>query len=166
VIYGVASCYNGQIKVYPQYNISGSHGKGPVDWAIKVGDTIIAITEAKKEDLDQGVGQNVIQLQASTQRNLKKRTYDSALREDAMFGIITTGVDWVIIKLISNGGSVNNDNVKVMLSSRSPFSLPINEVPLEDGRLKERLEDLFSQLVWTFDQQLESQDQPKRQCTC
>jgi hypothetical protein len=31
-----------------------------VDWAIKVSDTIIKITEAKKEDLDQGVGQNII----------------------------------------------------------------------------------------------------------
>jgi len=78
VIYGIASCFGGKIKVYPQHEISGSHGKGPVDWAIKVGDTIIAITEAKREDLDQGIGQNVIQLQAASQRN-KKRSYDDAL---------------------------------------------------------------------------------------
>ena len=116
VIYGIATCYGGQIKVYPQYEVSGSHGRGPVDWAIKVGDTIIAVTEAKRENLDQGVGQNVIQLQASTQCNPKKRKFDSALREDVMFGIVTTGVHWIIIKVVSNGvnedGNSNNNKKK------------------------------------------------------
>ena len=31
IIYGVASIFDGEVKVYPQYEISGSHGKGPVD---------------------------------------------------------------------------------------------------------------------------------------
>ena len=66
MIYGVAHCYDGKVKVYPQYEISGSHGKGPVDWAIKIGDTIIVVIEVKKENLNQRVRQNVIQLQAST----------------------------------------------------------------------------------------------------
>lgn len=35
IIYGVASIYGGETKVYPQYEISGSHDKGPVDWAIR-----------------------------------------------------------------------------------------------------------------------------------
>ncbi|POG68490.1 hypothetical protein GLOIN_2v1635553 [Rhizophagus irregularis DAOM 181602=DAOM 197198] len=52
IIYGVASIYGGEIKVYPQYEISGGHGKGPVDWAIKIGNIIITITEAKKEDIN------------------------------------------------------------------------------------------------------------------
>ncbi|CAG8553949.1 3536_t:CDS:1, partial [Ambispora leptoticha] len=107
VIYGVASVFNGEVKVCPQYEISGSHGKGPVDWAIKVRDMIIVITEAKREDINQGVGQCTIQLQASMQRN-KKRSYDTALREIEMFGIITTASDWVIIKVVSSG--VNDDS--------------------------------------------------------
>ncbi|CAG8496530.1 11275_t:CDS:2, partial [Paraglomus occultum] len=120
VIYGVASVFNGEVKVCPQYKISGSHGKGPVDWAIKVRDAIIAITEPKREDINQGVGQCTIQLQASLQRN-KKRSYDTALREIEMFGIITTASDWVIIKVGSSG--VNDDSrVEVLLSSRSPLS--------------------------------------------
>src|SRR4051812_23678492 len=133
VIYGIATCYGGQIKVYPQYEVSGSHGRGPVDWAIKVGDTIIAVTEAKRENLDQGVGQNVIQLQASTQCNPKKRKFDSALREDVMFGIVTTGVHWIIIKVVSNGVNEdgNNNNVQVLLSSRSILRLTIDEEKLQ-----------------------------------
>ena len=72
IIYGVASIYGGEIKVCPQYEISGSHGKGPADWAIKiVGNIIITITEAKKEDINQGIAQNAIQLQTSIQRNPK-----------------------------------------------------------------------------------------------
>jgi hypothetical protein len=51
----VASIYGGEIKVYPQYEISESHGKDPVDWAIKIGNIIITIT-----DLNQGIAQNVI----------------------------------------------------------------------------------------------------------
>ncbi|PKY51955.1 hypothetical protein RhiirA4_447639 [Rhizophagus irregularis] len=87
VLHGVASCYDGEVKVCPEYELSGSHGKGPVDWVIKIGDTIIVVTEAKREDINQGVGQNAIQLQASSQRNKKKRTYNEALREDVMYGI-------------------------------------------------------------------------------
>ena len=101
IIYGVASIYGDEIKVYPQYEISGSHGKGPVDWAIKIGNIIITITEAKKEDINQGIAQNAIQLQTSIQRNPKKRSYETAgLHEDVMYGIVSTAVDWVIIKLI------------------------------------------------------------------
>jgi hypothetical protein len=141
-----------------------------VDWAIKVGDTIIVVTEAKKEDLDQGMGQNVIQLQASTQHNPKKCKYDAALREDVMFGIITTGVHWIIIKVISNGvnedgnnNNNNNNNVQVLLSSRSISRLPIDEEKLQRDDLKNHLEDLFGQLMWIFDEQLELHGEIKRQ---
>ncbi|CAG8710946.1 3161_t:CDS:2, partial [Racocetra fulgida] len=73
--------------VYPQYEISESHGKGPVDWVIKIRNIIITITEAKKEDINQGIAQNAIQLQTSIQRNPKKRSYDTAcLHEDVMEG--------------------------------------------------------------------------------
>jgi hypothetical protein len=58
-------------------------------WIVE--DTIIVVTEAKREDINQGVGQNAIQLQASSQRNEKKRTYNEALREDVMYGIVSTG---------------------------------------------------------------------------
>jgi hypothetical protein len=63
IIYDVASIFDGEVKVYSQYEISGSHGKGPVDWVIKVGNTIITVTKAKKEDINQGIAQNAVQLQ-------------------------------------------------------------------------------------------------------
>ena len=54
ILCGITACYDGEIKIYPQYEISGSHGKGPVDWVIRIGDNIIAVTEAKREDVNQG----------------------------------------------------------------------------------------------------------------
>ena len=85
VIYGVASIYGGEIKVYPQYEISGSHGKGPVDWAIKIGNIIITITEAKKEDINQGIAQNAIHTSSAILKNV------AMIHEDVMYGIVSIG---------------------------------------------------------------------------
>ena len=93
IIYGVASIFDGTIKVYPQYEVSGSHGKGPIDWVIKMGDVIISVTEAKREDINQGIAQSTVQAHASMQCNRKKRTYDDAdLYEGVMYCIVSTGM--------------------------------------------------------------------------
>ncbi|RIA99584.1 hypothetical protein C1645_854100 [Glomus cerebriforme] len=113
VLHSIASCYDGEVKVYPEYELSESYGKGPVDWVIKIGDTIIVITKAKREDINQDVDQNAIQLQVSSQHNKKKCIYNKALREDVMYDIILTGVDWVIIKLVTTGECNDNDNENV-----------------------------------------------------
>ncbi|CAG8726780.1 12322_t:CDS:1, partial [Funneliformis mosseae] len=42
-----------EIKVYPEYKLSESHSKGPVDWIIKIRDILIIVIEAKKEDINQ-----------------------------------------------------------------------------------------------------------------
>ena len=158
IIYGVASIFDGEMKVYPQYEISGSHGKGPVDWIIKVENTIITVTEAKKEDINQGIAQNAIQLQTSIQRNPKKRSYDTAgLHEDVMYGV-STAVDWVIIKLVSSSSENNSERkVEVLLSSLSPLPLPINNSVLTREDLAKPVENLFRQIKWVFDNQIESQ---------
>ncbi|RIA81964.1 hypothetical protein C1645_744135 [Glomus cerebriforme] len=54
VLYSVASCYDSEVKVCPKYELSGSYGKEPVDWVIKIKDMIIIITETKREDINQG----------------------------------------------------------------------------------------------------------------
>ncbi|RIA79897.1 hypothetical protein C1645_839681 [Glomus cerebriforme] len=137
IIYGVASIFDGTVKVYPQYEVSGSHGKGPINWVIKMGDVIISVTEAKREDINQGVTQSSVQAHASLQCNRKKRTYDDAdLYEGAMYCIVSTGVDWVITKVQSGIGD-GNDNVG-----------PI--------------EKLFRQIKWVFDQQKSSLVDGKR----
>ena len=70
----MASIYGGKIK----YEIFRSHGKSPVDWIIKVGNIIIiTVTEMKKEDI---------------------RIAQNGLHGDVMYRIVSTIVDWIIIK--------------------------------------------------------------------
>jgi hypothetical protein len=66
------------VKVYFQYEIFGNHSKEPVDWIIKVENTIITIIEAKKKDINQSIAQNTVILQTSIQCNSKKHNYNMA----------------------------------------------------------------------------------------
>jgi hypothetical protein len=43
------------VTVFPEYELSESHGKASVDLVIKIGDTIIVITEAKRRILIRGL---------------------------------------------------------------------------------------------------------------
>ncbi|CAB4440230.1 unnamed protein product [Rhizophagus irregularis] len=155
-----ASIFGGEVKVYPQYEIFESHGKRPIDLVIKVGNTIITITEAKKENINQGIVQNAVQLQTFIQRNPKRHNYDTAgLYEDVIYRIVSTTVDWVIIKLVSSSSENNSEEkVEVLLSSLSPLPLPINNssvLTYED--LAKSVENLFGQIKWVFNRQLESE---------
>ncbi|RIB17011.1 hypothetical protein C2G38_2142817 [Gigaspora rosea] len=164
IIYKVASVFGGIVKVYPQYEVSGSHGKGPIDWAIKVEDTIISVTEAKRENIDQGIAQSTVQAHASLQRNRKKRTYEEAdMYGHVMYGVVTTGVDWIITKIVlSNENDNENGDVQVYWSSKSPVALPINKRSLTHDDLVQPINDLLEQIKWVYDLQIESQ---KRQRT-
>src|SRR4051812_34794616 len=157
IIYGIASIFGGEVKVYPQYEISGSHGKGPVDWVIKVGEIQSSQLLRQKK---QGIAQNAVQLQTSIQRNPKKCSYDTAgLHEDVMYGIVSTAVDWVIIKLVSSSSENNSEGkVEVLLSSLSPSPLPINNSVLTREDLTKPVENLFGQIKWVFDSQIKSQN--------
>ena len=52
-------------KLRPQKRISGTYGKGLVDYAICYKSSVICITEAKVNGLDTGLAQNLKQLQAA-----------------------------------------------------------------------------------------------------
>ncbi|RHZ65476.1 hypothetical protein Glove_315g77 [Diversispora epigaea] len=93
-------------KIRPrcQFEIIGNERTGRVDYAIKkvkdIGnEELIAITEAKQNDIEMGFGQNVLQLEASYQKNSKKRKapedFDNEF--DYLYGIVTTATDWYFI---------------------------------------------------------------------
>ncbi|GET02143.1 hypothetical protein GLOIN_2v1571020 [Rhizophagus clarus] len=84
-------------------------------------------------------------MQTSIQRNPKKRSYDTAgLHEDVMYGIVSTAVDWVIIKLVSSSSENKGEGkVEVLLSSLSPSPLPINNSVLTREDLANPVENLF-----------------------
>ena len=99
-------------------------------------------------------------MQASAQVNKKKRSYaDTDLGDDEiLYGIVSTGVDWVIIKMVSDRTGVG----EVFLSSQSPSQLTIGGKKLNSNLLQEQLDVLFAQIMWIFDEQMASQNAQKR----
>ena len=87
----------------------------------------------------------------------------AGLYKDVMYGIVSTAVDWVIIKLVSSGSENNSEGkVEVLLSSLSPSPLPINNSVLTHENLAKPVKNLFGQIKWVFDSQIESQELLKR----
>ncbi|EXX64991.1 uncharacterized protein OCT59_012283 [Rhizophagus irregularis] len=144
ILHGVAYFFQNSIKIYPEHELVGSYGHGPVDWTIMVNNKYILITEAKKVDVDHGVGQNIIQLQSAFQKN-RKNNHDSPS--------VLYGID-------------NNDRpIEVFKSSLTPIILPLSEPGLNKATLTPRVEELFGQLLWIFNEQLNSRGTLKRSHT-
>lgn len=85
-----------------EVKIEGPYGNGSVDHAFKYKDTIVCVTEAKDDDMNHGLRQNIAQL-AST-RSERKRKF-AAMNDDKKFtyyGIATTSHFWQLIELKEN----------------------------------------------------------------
>lgn len=154
VLHGVAYCFNGKIKVVPEYEITGSFGRGPVDWAVLMGDKIIVITEAKKDDIEQGISQNTVQLHSAIQRNFKLRSSGEHTSTE-LYGIVTTALEWFIIKVIETDSVEEPIDVKV--SNLTPINLPLTDRKLNKDKLLEPVKDLFGQILWIFNDQFRQQ---------
>lgn len=59
-------CFKEDVVLRPQKKLRGKHGHGPVDFALESRHTraTVAVTEVKREDIKQGIAQNVVQLEA------------------------------------------------------------------------------------------------------
>ena len=42
--------------------INGSRGYGPVDYSVNLGEAVVLVEEAKKEDFEKGAAQNIVQM--------------------------------------------------------------------------------------------------------
>ena len=58
----ITCLFGGDFQLKPERPIIGNLGNGPVDYAIEFDNAIVMVTEAKKENMDQGVAQCAIQL--------------------------------------------------------------------------------------------------------
>ncbi|UZO23818.1 uncharacterized protein OCT59_016148 [Rhizophagus irregularis] len=64
------SCLLFQWEIKVEYEIVDSFGRGSVNWAaVLMSDKIIVITEAKKDNIEQDISQNTVQLHSAIQRN-------------------------------------------------------------------------------------------------
>ena len=98
-----------ELKLVCEMKVSGSAGNGPVDYIVTYKKTNIILTEAKKDEIDKGVVQNLCQQVASVQevaRSLKlttskKRKFEEILADVEMmptYGIVSTGDKWIFLR--------------------------------------------------------------------
>eukprot|EP00047_Mylnosiga_fluctuans_P000635 m.197385 g.197385 ORF g.197385 m.197385 type:complete len:350 (-) comp10088_c0_seq29:207-1256(-) len=95
---------------------SGQLARGPLDYLFIYKNFHILVTEAKQNETNKGVAQNVAQLYSARDENRRKRKRDDY--ED-VWGIVTTGSDWTFIQLSKSGETYRR--------SRG-WNLPVNDV--------------------------------------
>ncbi|CAB9527308.1 hypothetical protein SEMRO_1975_G308780.1 [Seminavis robusta] len=84
------------VKLACEEEINGSIGKGPVDWTAHYENHRICITEGKKDNITQGLYQNLAQLTAAGEVRRQKRSFCVDL---PLYGIATTYREWIILCL-------------------------------------------------------------------
>lgn len=85
----------GDITMTVEKTVEDARFNGDIDYLFSFNDIIICVTEGKKDQLDNGIAQNIAQL--SSVRANRKRKIDE-ISFPATFGIATTFVEWVFIK--------------------------------------------------------------------
>ena len=88
------------VKLACEEEVEGTRAKGPVDWMAHYERHGICITEGKKDNISGGIGQNVAQLTALGEKRGTKRAYQVDL---PLFGVATTYIEWVFIRLSPAG---------------------------------------------------------------
>ena len=84
------------VKLACEEQVEGSVGKGPVDWVAHYQNHRICITEGKKDNITQGLYQNLAQLAAAGEGRGEKRVFSVDL---PIYGIATTYTEWIFVRL-------------------------------------------------------------------
>ncbi|KAG9071583.1 hypothetical protein KI688_005796 [Linnemannia hyalina] len=87
-----------------QRDLSGRRGNGALDFSVHPRTThscTLGVTEVKKENLPQGVAQNIVQLEAAlTTKKRKRGTYEIDGEEESLksYGIVTDASQWLLLE--------------------------------------------------------------------
>jgi len=128
------------IKLVCEKPIMGSRGNGPVEYAAVYKDYNVVITEAKKNDVTSGLGQNIAQIKAGREDYLrrvlgKRKIEDTAFDITTVpsFGAVSTAEKWVFTLL--SGHTVYCSRAFAVIFSRS------------DAELQSSMYDVIRQIV-------------------
>ena len=124
------------VKLAVEENIQGRLGNGPVDWVALYESYRICITEGKKDNLSNGVIQNIAQMVASREDRNPKRKFSPTIPS---FGIATTYHQWVFLKLTDE--------------PRDLFRSTDDSIVISQDYLEESLKAVVSQIVGIFMEQ-------------
>jgi hypothetical protein len=106
------------LKASSEQSIVGEKYHGDVDMAIMFDSAILLVMEAKADDLNEGVAQNILQLQAAHQHNVR----NGVNTNNTMFGLATTAFESVLLR------AVFDDEGGMKVTRSDPIALPINKI--------------------------------------
>lgn len=136
------------IKMFSERKIVGKFGNGPLDYDIIYNQFHVCVVEAKKENLGQGIYQNIAQLVACRndfENNEKKRKASSAFNENDIInipssGIVSTAFDWIFTRYIYDNELKNWHFIR---SSTLPLSLTGSNQETNVACMKENIKQLL-----------------------
>ncbi|CAK4652137.1 unnamed protein product [Aphanomyces euteiches] len=122
------SCLVENVQILVEENVIGKrvHANGRFEFVLRCGAKRVCIVEAKKDDMDQGMAQNLVGCEALA----------DVEQLDAVFGIVTNYTDWFFFKR-------ENDRI---LRNRATILLPLAELPTLDS-LQRIAETIHAMLV-------------------
>ena len=138
------------IRLECEKTISGSKGSGPVDYVAEYKEFNVVITEAKKDNVDSGLSQNIAQLVSSREDYICKvlgvkrkiEEMSPAINSVPSFGAVSTATCWIFTLL--EGSTVYRTR---------PFTISLSS-PNEDGSfLRSELNMVIRQLVGLLETQ-------------
>ena len=132
----VEDCPSNTLSLVYEKCVYGLRASGPVDYIIMLDTLDIVLTEAKKESVEPGILQNLLQQVASVEycsnllldsnivgleRKKRFRAINDELRLSLpTYGIVSTGFDWVFSKCI---GQEENENAKTEICISDNISI-------------------------------------------
>jgi hypothetical protein len=112
----------------PQQDLSGTYGRGPIDFVLEVSEIMVCVTEVKRYgNFEQGLAQNIAQLDAalSQAKKTRKRKREAESEDPALpafsIGIVSDAVCWRVLQM-----SAQPDGDTLVRMAELP-SLPLNE---------------------------------------
>ncbi|KAF0459383.1 crinkler family protein [Gigaspora margarita] len=139
------SLFDGKVKLYPEHDVQGTYGRGPLDFCLYLKGIIVGVVEVKKDDFDQGVAQTAMQLHCSLEKNRKRKRNEMEEIEDLFidkaYGIITDSSRWYFIECVVN----EDDKPKFSIHSKDGTLIDWSEEiePLEKGTRR-----VLGHIIW------------------
>jgi hypothetical protein len=132
--------YGYEIEVEPEWDIVGNDNYGKADVAIRFDKAIVLVIEIKKDELDLGISQNLLQILAAHQQNRRRKVRMG----NTMYGLASTGFESVLLRMVFD----KKGDYK--LTRSDAIEIPFGE----PDALREQVESLAGKINWIVDSQL------------
>jgi hypothetical protein len=158
-ILSAAAGIAGNIKLSAVMVITGRLASGPLDYSMLYKDFLIVVAEAKRDQPEKGVVQNVAQIIASREDcvykvNSRKRGYmemAGQIEQVSSTGIVTTAKEWFLVRYLLH------PTVQVIKSAA--YSLPICDITTADAAsLRSHVVKIVGMIVGALTLQKEAMD--------